>query len=138
MKMQLLASLITIGLTSSCMVKPNIANNEKTSIQPILITNNTRSNILVMASAHGKLVADKNGCIRLGNEIGPLIIWRYGSKLENLGKGKFKITNGFTSRSALIGEEISIGGGLYEVKSTQVTPSIPDTCANHGYWLAGL
>ncbi|MBJ9739710.1 hypothetical protein I5523_08655 [Acinetobacter oleivorans] len=91
----------------------------------------------MMASAHGKLIADKNGCIRLGDETGPLIIWRYGSKLENLGNSKFKITNSFTNQSVLIGEEISIGGGLYEIKSTQVTPSVPAACANHGYWLAG-
>jgi hypothetical protein len=136
MKIQLLLSLITISLTS-CIVKPTIANKEKAPIQPILITSNTRSNISMMASAHGKLIADKNGCIRLSNETGPLIIWRYGSKLESLGNGKFKITNGFTNQSALIGEEISIGGGLYEVKSTQVTPSIPNACENHGYWLAG-
>ncbi|WP_249882030.1 hypothetical protein [Acinetobacter calcoaceticus] len=136
MKIQLLLSLITISLTS-CIVKPHIASNEEKSIQPILTTSNTRSNISMMASAHGKLIADKNGCIRLSNETGPLIIWRYGSKLESLGNGKFKITNGFTNQSALIGEEISIGGGLYEVKSTQVTPSIPNACANHGYWLAG-
>ncbi|WP_335975757.1 hypothetical protein [Acinetobacter calcoaceticus] len=136
MKLQLLASLITINLTS-CMVKPHIASNEEKSIQPILITSNTRNNISMMASAHGKLIVDKNGCIRLGGETGPLIIWRHGSKLENLGNGKFKITNGFTNQSALIGEEISIGGGLYEVKSTQVTSSIPDACVNHGYWLAG-
>ncbi|MDC5358180.1 hypothetical protein NRA39_08295 [Acinetobacter baumannii] len=38
----------------------------------------------MMASAHGKLIADKNGCIRLGDETGPLIIWPYGSKLVNL------------------------------------------------------
>jgi len=119
------------------MVKPSIANNEEIFIPPILIISNTRSNISMMASAHGKLIADKNGCIRLGDETGPLIIWRYGSKLENLGNGKFKITNGFSNRSALIGEEISIGGGSYEVKSTQVTPSVPEACANHGYWLAG-
>lgn len=136
MKIQLLASLMTISLTS-CMVKPSIANNEESFIQPILITSNMRSNVSMMASAHGKLIADKNGCIRLGDETGPLIIWRYGSKLENLGNGKFKITNGFSNRSALIGEEISIGGGSYEVKSTQVTPSVPEACANHGYWLAG-
>lgn len=136
MKIQFLASLMTFSLTS-CMVKPSIANNEKIFIPPILITSNTRSNISMMASTHGKLIADKNGCIRLGDETGPLIIWRYGSKLENLGNGKFKITNGFSNRSALIGEEISIGGGSYEVKSTQVTPSVPEACANHGYWLAG-
>jgi len=52
--------------------------------------------------------------------------------------GKFKITSSFTSQSALIGEQISIDGGLYEVKYTQVTPSIPDACANPGYWLTGL
>jgi len=127
---------MTISLTS-CMVKPSIANNEETFIQPVLITSNMRSNISMMASAHGKLYADKNGCIRLGDETGPLIIWRYGSKLENLGNGKFKITNGFTSRPTLIGEEISIGGGPYELKSTQVTPSIPEAYANHSYWLAG-
>jgi hypothetical protein len=121
------------------MIKPIIANNEEVSIQPILITSNTRSNISMMASAHGKLYADKNGCIRLGDETGPLIIWRYGSKLENLGNGIFKITNSFSNRSVLIGEEISIGGGLLdEVKSTHVTPSIPDSCANHGFWIAGL
>lgn len=136
MKIQFLASLIAFSLTS-CMVKPSIANNEEIFIPPILIISNTRSNISMMASAHGKLIADKNGCIRLGDETGPLIIWRYGSKLENLGNGKFKITNGFSNRSALIGEEISIGGGSYEVKSTQVTPSVPEACANHGYWLAG-
>ncbi|EXR44314.1 hypothetical protein J655_0235 [Acinetobacter sp. 1294243] len=39
-----------------------------------------KSNISMMASAHGKLIADKNGCIRLGDEKGPLIIWPYGSK----------------------------------------------------------
>ncbi|XZU31379.1 hypothetical protein ACT4ZA_12510 [Acinetobacter baumannii] len=135
MKIQLLASLMTISLTS-CMVKLNKANNEEIFIQPILITSNTRSNVSMMASAHGKLIADKNGCIRLGDETGPLIIWRYGSKLENLGNSKFKITNSFTNQSVLIGEEISIGGGLYEIKSTQVTPSVPAACANHGYWLA--
>jgi len=136
MKIQLLLSLMTINLTS-CMVKPSIAKNEQTSIQPILITSNTRSNISMLASAQGKLIVDKNGCIRLGDETSPLIIWPYGSKLENLGNGKFKITNSFTSQSALIGEQISLGGGLYEVKSTQVIPSIPNACANHGYWLAG-
>lgn len=136
MKIQFLASLMAFSLTS-CMVKPSIANNEEIFIPPILIISNTRSNISMMASTHGKLIADKNGCIRLGDETGPLIIWRYGSKLENLGNGKFKITNGFSNRSALIGEEISIGGGLYEIKSTQVTPSVPAACANHGYWLAG-
>lgn len=136
MKIQFLASLMAFSLTS-CMVKPSIANNEEIFIPPILITSNTRSNISMMASTHGKLIADKNGCIRLGDETGPLIIWRYGSKLENLGNGKFKITNGFSNRSALIGEEISIGGGSYEIKSTQVTPSVPEACANHGYWLAG-
>ncbi|WP_337080126.1 hypothetical protein [Acinetobacter pittii] len=136
MKIQFLASLMAFSLTS-CMVKPSIANNEEIFIPPILITSNTRSNISMMASTHGKLIADKNGCIRLGDETGPLIIWRYGSKLENLGNGKFKITNGFSNRSTLIGEEISIGGGSYEIKSTQVTPSVPEACANHGYWLAG-
>lgn len=73
MKIQLLASLMTISLTS-CMVKLNKANNEEIFIQPILITSNTRSNVSMMASAHGKLIADKNGCIRLGDETGPLII----------------------------------------------------------------
>ncbi|MDQ8923786.1 hypothetical protein RFH61_18090 [Acinetobacter baumannii] len=61
----------------------------------------------------------------------------YGNKLVNLGHGKFKVTNRFTSQSTLIGEEISISGGLYEVKFAQVTPSIPHTCVNHGYWLSG-
>jgi len=51
-----------------------------------------KSNISIMASAHGKLIVDKKGCIRLGDKIAPLIIWPYGSKLENLGNGKFKIT----------------------------------------------
>ncbi|MCU4346168.1 hypothetical protein KTH05_00225 [Acinetobacter lactucae] len=91
----------------------------------------------MMAATHGKLIADKNRCIRLGDETGPLTIWRYGSKLVNLGYGKFKITNGFSNQSVLIGEEISIGGGLYEVKSTQVISSIPAACTDYGYWLAG-
>ncbi len=136
MKIQLLLYLMTISLTS-CMVKPTIATNEDISIQPVLITSNTRSNISMMASAQGKLIVDKSGCIRLGDETAPLIIWPYGSKLENLGNGKFKITNGFTNQSAVIGEQISLGGGLYEVKSTQVTPSISKACADYGYWLAG-
>ncbi|MGB8807752.1 MAG: hypothetical protein WCD17_00045 [Acinetobacter calcoaceticus] len=59
-----------------------------------------------------------------------LILWQ---QIRNLEIGKFKITNGFTSQSALIGEQISIDGGLYEVKYTQVTPSIPDGCAIPGY-----
>lgn len=79
MKIQILASLTAFSLTS-CMVKPTITNHEEVSIQPILITSNMKSNISMMASAHGKLIADKNGCIRLGDEKGPLIIWPYGSK----------------------------------------------------------
>ncbi|MFJ1519451.1 hypothetical protein ACG59Z_06095 [Acinetobacter sp. ABJ_C1_1] len=136
MKIPLLLYLMTISLTS-CMLKPTIATNEDIFIQPVLITSNVRSNISMMASAQGKLIVDKNGCIRLEDQTAPLIIWPYGSKLENLENGKFKITNGFTNQSAVIGEQISLDGGLYEVKSTQVTPFIPKACADYGYWLAG-
>lgn len=79
MKIQLLASLTAFSLIS-CMVKPTITNHEEVSIQPILITSNTKINISMMASAQGKLIADKNGCIRLDDEKSPLIIWPYGSK----------------------------------------------------------
>lgn len=126
---------MTISLTS-CMVKPTIATNKDIFIQPVLITSNARSNISMLASVQGKLILDKNGCIRLGDETAPLIIWPYGSKLENLVNGKFKITKGFTNQSVVIGEQISLDGGLYEVKSTQVIPSIPAACADYGYWLA--
>lgn len=103
----------------------------------ILFTLQTGLIILINGCTDTSLAQNKNGCIRLGDETGPLIIWPYGNKLVNLGHGKFKVTNRFTSQSTLIGEEISISGGLYEVKFAQVTPSIPHTCVNHGYWLSG-
>jgi hypothetical protein len=56
------------------MLKPTIATNEDIFIQPVLITSNVRSNISMMASAQGKLIVDKNGCIRLEDQTAPLII----------------------------------------------------------------
>lgn len=73
MKIPLLLYLMTISLTS-CMLKPTIATNEDIFIQPVLITSNVRSNISMMASAQGKLIVDKNGCIRLEDQTAPLII----------------------------------------------------------------
>ncbi|MCH7308770.1 hypothetical protein MMO38_11590 [Acinetobacter sp. NIPH 1852] len=134
MKIQYLSIFLLLSiLFSGCINQAPI----KFFTTPVLIINKSRNNISMLSSVHSSLYVDKNGCIRLGNDSGPLIIWHHDSKLENSFDGKITIIEGFTGKSIFIGDQITLSGGLHDLEPTNVTPIIPKTCSNHGYWISG-
>lgn len=110
--------------------------HEMPAVMPIFIRNAVASRITPMAQAQARIYMDDKGCMRLGSDTAPLIIWHHQSRLEYV-DGQVRIFNGLDNTSASIGDEVRLDGGEYGSKPEFVTPKIPDVCAGHGYWIAG-
>lgn len=48
------------------------------------------------ALIRGRLLLDDRGCLRIGNDDGPLVIWHHDSTIEHAEDGRIRITDGFT------------------------------------------
>jgi len=124
-------------------VAPNTASD-----LPVLVRNNVRSDLTMQASVRGRLHVDQHGCLRVGGDDGPFVIWHHDSRIERTIEGRVKITHGFTGNAAYIGDEIAMAGGqgnfvppasadYKPVTPTNVSPPIPKACASGEIWWAG-
>lgn len=115
---------------------------------PVLVRNSVRNDLAMEALARGRLHLDRHGCIRIGGDDGPFVIWHHDSRIERTDDGQIKITDGFTGNSAYVGDEIAMGGGIGNlvppastdhkpVMPTNITEPIPEACASGEIWWAG-
>ncbi len=114
---------------------------------PVFVRNSVRTDVALEALMQGKLVVDRNGCLRIGGAEGPFVIWHHDSRIERTEDGRIKITDGYSGNTAYVGDEIAMGGGQgnrvppatggrAEVPSN-VTEPIPAACAAGEIWTAG-
>ncbi|WP_146148837.1 hypothetical protein [Pseudaminobacter soli (ex Li et al. 2025)] len=106
-----------------------------------------RSDLELQALVQGRLEIDRNGCLRIGGEDGPFVIWHHDSRIERTNDGRIKITDGYSGNTAYVGDEIAMGGGqenrvppatgVRPETPTNVTEPIPDACAAGEIWWAG-
>lgn len=115
---------------------------------PILVRNSVRNDLTLQALARGRLHVDPHGCLRIGGDDGPFVIWHHDSRIERTDDGRIKITDGFTGNSAYVGDEIAMAGGIgtlvppastdhKPVMPTNITEPIPEVCATGEIWWAG-
>ena len=103
--------------------------------KPIVFIKHANSGARASLSG-GKPYVDPYGCIRLGSDTSPFIIWANSSELEYTNDGRISITNKFNNHKVFIGDEIILGGGRTTVIPKSVTSSIPEVCSTYGYWIA--
>ena len=114
---------------------------------PVFVRNSVRSDAELEALAQGKLVIDRNGCLRIGGENGAFVIWHHDSRIERTSDGRIKITDGYSGRTAYVGDEVAMGGGQGNrvppatgeraATPTNVTEPIPEAFASGEFWWAG-
>lgn len=104
---------------------------------PVLVRRSERTFAAHQALIRGRLLLDDRGCLRIGNDDGPLVIWHHDSTIEHAEDGRIRITDGFTGNMAHVGDEIALGGSGGPDAPGNVTPPIPDACAGAEYWMAG-
>jgi hypothetical protein len=114
---------------------------------PVFVRNSVRNDVELEALAQGRLEIDRNGCLRIGGEQGPFVIWHHDSRIERTGDGRIKITDGYSGNTAYVGDEIAMGGGQQNrvppatggraETPTNVTEPIPEACASGEIWWAG-
>ncbi len=114
---------------------------------PVFVRKSERSDLELEALAQGRLVVDRNGCLRIGGDNGAFVIWHHDSRIERTSDGRIKITDGYSGNSAYVGDEIAMGGGGENrvppatgerpETPTNVTQPIPEACASGEIWWAG-
>ena len=106
-------SIIGCNNSSSSSLHTESLNTNKTTFLPTknppIATQKDETTIMQEARLSGVLKKDKQGCLRVNND---LIIWPYGSKLKNN-----LIYNKENNLIAVIGESVIFGGG--EVSSKE-------------------
>ncbi|MEN5117572.1 hypothetical protein ABE488_09615 [Luteimonas sp. TWI662] len=112
-------------------------SSDRPGAPPILIRNAERSMVAHQALIEGRLHADPAGCLRIGDDSGPLIIWHHDSRLERGADGRVQVIDGFTGHAASIGENIALGGAGGPNAPARVIPEMPAACATGEYWMAG-
>ncbi len=115
---------------------------------PILVRNSIRSDLTMQARARGRLHLDPHGCLRIGGDDGPFVIWHHDSRIERSSDGRIRIIDGFTGNAACVGDEIAMAGGVGNlvppvsadhkpVMLTNITEPIPEACSTGEIWWAG-
>lgn len=114
---------------------------------PVFVRKSVRSDLELEALSQGRLVVDRNGCLRIGGEKGAFVIWHHDSRIERTSDGRIKITDGYSGNTAYVGDEIAMGGGQDNrvppatgeraATPTNVTEPIPEACASGEIWWAG-
>jgi hypothetical protein len=140
-------SAIVLALSACSAVAGGMAA-ESVADLPVLVRNSVRSDVTMQALARGRLHLDRHGCLRIGGEDGPFVIWHHDSRIERADDGRIKITDGFTGNSAYVGDEIAMAGGrgnfvppassdYKPAMPTNITEPIPEACASGEIWWAG-
>lgn len=86
----------------------------------------------------GELALDDRGCLRFGDEDGPVIIWPYEGYSVDLVDGEVALINEETGNViANVGDEVQFHGSdpaypLLEVPNHMLLKPLPDACADAG------
>lgn len=143
-----IAVMVTVSACSSetAPPEPSLPSARQTPAI-VFIRNSVRSDISRHALLEGELVTDKDGCLRIGGQNGPFIIWYHDTTLSFPGADQVLITDGYTGRTVRVGEQVAVAGsgearvppasGHQEELPGQVTDPIPDACASGEIWWAG-
>ena len=142
-------ALLSIMALSACAESgsEHTADDSVSDALPVFVRNNVRSDLELEALAKGRLEIDRNGCLRIGGEDGPFVIWHHDSRIERTDDGRIKITDGYSGNTAYVGDEIAMGGGVgnrvppatggpAEIPAN-VTEPVPEACASGEIWWAG-
>lgn len=152
MQDKLFALLVAIGIAACSgeareQRSPTQSPSQRSEALPVFVRKSVRSDQELEALAQGKLVVDRNGCLRVGGENGAFVIWHHDSRIERTRDGRIKITDGYSGNTAYVGDEIAMGGGAENrvppatgerpATPTNVTEPIPEACASGEIWWAG-
>jgi hypothetical protein len=108
---------------------PAVATPAAKSTQlPILIRQNLRNEMTLQALFMGRLHLDANGCLRAGDEVGPIIIWHHDTRIERAPDGRIRVNDPLTGNAVHIGDEIALSGGYRAGPATSVTEPVPQSC----------
>jgi len=130
----------TVAMLAACSSNvdaPAGTSGDRPTAQPLLIRNAERATVAHQALIEGRLHADPAGCLRIGDDSGPLIVWHHDSRLEQGADGRGQVIDGFTGHAASIGDDIALGGSGGPDAPARVIPEIPAACATGDYWMAG-
>lgn len=142
-------AVLSLMVLASCTVdaEPAAAVDSTSQALPVFVRNSVRSDFELQALVQGRLEIDRYGCLRIGGEDGPFLIWHHDSRIERIADGRIMITDGYSGNSAYVGDEIALGGGLgtrvppatggLPETPTKVTDPVPDACASGEIWWAG-
>ncbi|MDH6233239.1 hypothetical protein M2281_003850 [Mesorhizobium soli] len=146
---KLSAAVVSLMTLPACTVdtSTSVAAGSTRENLPVFVRNSVRNDVELEALAQGRLAIDQNGCLRIGGEQGPFVIWHHDSRIERTGDGRIKITDGYSGNTAYVGDEIAMGGGqgnrvppatgARDKTPTNVTEPIPEACAAGEIWWAG-
>jgi hypothetical protein len=95
---------------------------------PILIRQNLRNEMTLQALFMGRLHLDANGCLRAGDEAGPIIIWHHDTRIERAPDGRIRVNDPLTGNAVHIGDEIALSGGYRAGPAANVTEPVPQSC----------
>lgn len=106
---------------------------------PLLIRQSVRAEVSLQALFLGRLHLDAHGCLRGGDEAGPLIIWHHDTRIDRAADGRVRIVDTTTGNAGHVGDEIALSGGqTSEVLTASTVPQIPQVCRTpRGYFIAG-
>jgi len=146
---KIIFSVLSIAALSGCAETDtdHTVNDSTAGTLPVFVRNSVRNDHELQALAKGRLQIDRNGCLRIGGEDGPFVIWHHDSRIERTDDGRIKITDEYSGNTAYVGDEIAMGGssenrvppatsGSVEVP-TNVTEPVPEACASGEIWWAG-
>lgn len=133
-----LATIAAIAVLPACSADADLSTSGRSNdALPALVRNSERATVARMALAQGKLHLDPAGCLRIGDDTGPFVVWHHDSRIERTPDGRIRITDGFTGNSAYVGDDIALAGSGGPDAPRNVTPAIPAACATGNFWMAG-
>lgn len=95
---------------------------------PVLVRQSARNAMALQALFLGRLHLDANGCLRAGNEVGPIIIWHHDTRIERAPDGRIRIVDATSGVGVEVGDEIALSGGYRAGTVTNVTEPVPRAC----------
>lgn len=105
---------------------------------PALVRQSVPHELTMQALFIGRLHLDANGCLRGGNDVGPIIVWHHDTRIERAPDGRIRITDTMTGNAVHVGEEISLSGGYRAGPVTNVTEPVPQACQpQRRFFIAG-
>lgn len=136
--MQRSTILITAAALAACSPAANsvsASNDMEADPLPILTRSSMQWDVVLQALFRGTLHLDPRGCIRAGDDSGPLIVWHPDSRIEQTDDGRFRVTDGYTGHSAYLGAEVAMGGGVGSAMPTNLVEPVPEACRSEEYWV---